>query len=422
MIHLIKKITILYLILVIVFTSLLTLAYSLPTNSIKRNVAISALQIEKEGIWWKPLGFYLFQIDNMTDCIMLGTSICNNQKSNLKAAMLAERATPNSNLVTDFYLKITTYTYQDATNTHRLPYLYTNYARYWHGYQIILKPLLCIFNYQQIRIINYVIFFTLTVFVILLLYRKIGLYAALTFGITLAICNIFIVPLAIQFSTCFYIAFFSMIIFLKSPNWTHSSSNQTLIYFSIGAITSYLDLLTTPIITLALPLIVILLTQSITCKKITMLSVSWGTGYTLLWITKWMLAWLFTGCNILDDAIRAAELRVGNTIYFGGTEITFLQFFQIIWSKAQSFLSSTIWLTFVLVSIICITWVIIRNIQFLKKEKYIVCIMSMPLLWFIILKNHSIQHIFFTWRDWVITLWCILILLYKRQQYKKKMI
>lgn len=421
MLQFIKKTVILYFILAIAFTSLLTLVYSLPVTSIKKHVATSAMQIAHEGVWWKPCNFYLFQIDNMTDCLMLGTSICDHEKPALKAALLNERATPKSSEVTDYYRKITTYTYQDATGHHQAPYEYTNYARYWHGYQVVLKPLLCLFDYYQIRIINYLTLGALAIATILLLYKKVGKYAGLTLGLTLIISNFFIVPLAMQFSTCYYIAFISMLILLLTPKWTRSSNKEALFFFGIGACTSYFDLLTTPIITLGLPLIVLLLYQHLHVKQLAAYSFSWGAGYALLWITKWIIAWIFTDYNIMEDAIQAAEVRVGNTLYFGGVEMTFAQFFHIVLSKISSLLPTMAWYIILIAIIVGFIILIRKNLALIKKEKCLMCILLMPLLWFIALKNHSIQHIFFTWRDWTMSLWCILILISKSKLIYNKL-
>lgn len=422
MLQLIKKTALLYIILTITFTVSLCLSYCLPTDSIKKNVATSALQIEEEGIWWKPFGFYLFQIDNMTDCIMLGTSSCNHGNSILQRALLAERSTPKSDDVTDFYHKITSITYQDATDFHTTPYSYSNYARYWHGYQIFLKPLLCFFNYQQIRVINYFALFLLAIAVIYFLYKRTGNLIALTFAITLTISNFFIVPLAFQFSICFYLAFLGMILLLSDNKWlTHSTNNLALTFFCIGACTSYFDLLTTPLITLAFPIIA-LLTDSrriILPKSFALICLSWGMGYALLWATKWLIARIFTDYNIIEDAIQAAELRMGNTLYFGGKEMSFNKFLEIIINQIQSIIPMYIIYFALLIFIIGFIILIRKFYPLLKNEKLIVCILFAPLVWFLVLKNHSIQHIFFTWRNWIITLWCILILIIKSKQYKK---
>lgn len=76
--NLLKKTVILYALLALLFTLLITLSACLPSSTIKKNVAVSAQQISNEDLWWKPMGVYLFQIDNMTDCLMLGICACDN--------------------------------------------------------------------------------------------------------------------------------------------------------------------------------------------------------------------------------------------------------------------------------------------------------------------------------------------------------
>lgn len=416
----IKKIFISYCFILSIFTLLIIIVFIIPTVSIKQNIAASAKQIQKEGLWFQPFGFYLFQIDNMTDCLMMNINACADSDHPVEAAMTAKYVLQSHNNNNKrIYKNLINNTLDISTNEYDKSTEMNSYARYWHGYQIILRPLLTFLNYNQIRILNYIIFTVLMVITIIMLYKTSGKIYALTFFATMVISNIMIVPLAIQFSICFYISMIAMLVFLIRPELSYNNEKTAIIFFITGAITSYMDFLTTPLLTLGFPLIVttsIAAKQNNKIKNIAMKSISWFSGYTLLWASKWIIAWILTGENVIYSAINSAQLRIGNTIVFGGNEMQMDEFFNIITKKISLIINPLLILFIIFVLIIIIATYFYKNRQRIKEEGWLITIALMPLLWFIVMKNHSLQHIFFTWRDWILTLWCMMIFVF----YNKK--
>ena len=161
-----KKLLTTYIVLLILFTTSIIAAFTIPTSFIRKNVIESAIQIKEEGLWFKPFGLFLFQIDNMTDCLMMNISVSADENNTIKAAMTAEFAQPSNGGI--MYHEMANTTLMAAEKGRQAATEHDEYSRYWHGYQIILRPLLCIFNYKQIRIINYIIFTSLFSIVIIL--------------------------------------------------------------------------------------------------------------------------------------------------------------------------------------------------------------------------------------------------------------
>lgn len=410
-----KKISILYFLLLSLFTSLIILTFTIPTSAIKDNVVKSVKQIQEDGLWYKPMGFYLFQIDNMTDCLMLNISVYADCNRPIRAAMMAEHAQPYSNGDTRSYKNITNTTLNIATKEHKVSTESIDYARYWHGYQVILRPLLCVLDYNEIITLNYFAMSILLVAVTILMYRRLGRMYAFSFLATMIFSNIMIVPLAMQFSTCFYISMLCMLLFLIKPKLANNTEKKIMIFFMTGAITSYMDFLTTPLLTLGFPLIVVTTmdaNRKYKLKNILVQSTAWIGGYASLWASKWIMAWVLTGENVFDSAMGSAMLRVGDTIVFGGEEMPMEVFFEKIMAKIST-ITEPLLLLFAIFSIISAA-----AMYFYKKRHAIngntslLVIAAMPLLWFAVMKNHSLQHIFFTWRDWMLTLWCLFILTY----------
>ena len=404
----IRKLFCLYIILISIFTILLISVFTISTSAIKNNIVESVRQIQKEGLWFQPLKLYFFQIDNMTDCLMMNINASSDSDNPVRSSMMANYSQPYKYGDTGTYLKMDQTTLDIAENGANESTIFSDYARYWHGYQVVLRPLLCFFNYNQIRILNYILFFILLSITIFLLYKKINIIYAISFGVTLVLSNIIIVPLAIQFSTCFYIAFIGMITILHRQK-TIDCKQSALLFFTIGALTSYMDFLTTPILTLGFPLVVFIAVNKEKDRLKTLFTQSfiWLLGYASIWASKWLIGWILTGENIIDTAMACAQQRVGNTIVFGGVEMPMNQFFEIILSKLSNMIYPVCIAIGVAIGLLIIFFY--KNRNKVKKFNWLVIIAIMPIAWFIIMKNHSLQHIFFTWRDFMLTLWCMLI-------------
>ncbi len=132
-----------------------------------------------------------------------------------------------------------------------------DYARYWHGYLVFLRPLLLIFDIQGIRIFFIILVILLSMFMVYLIAKRISIFAAIAYAITLIAVNVWIVANSVNEITTFLIAIiFGILILLKKGKF----KRPELIFMCIGMITSYLDLLTTPLITLGytLPLYILL--------------------------------------------------------------------------------------------------------------------------------------------------------------------
>lgn len=304
--ELLKKCIINYFTLVILFTGLIIGVHTIPQSAIKENVIISAHTLEKEGLHKSFLNHSLFTMDNFTDALMLNLAISANNEHPIEAGMM------NYNYKSKNYFIDLAYDTEKVAQGKTDNLDKNSYGRYWQGYQVTLRPLLIIFTYPQIRILNYIIFTLLIISIIWLFAQRISTGVAILFGASLLLINFPIVPYSMQFSTCFYIAFISMILLIKCPILTKSNSNIFCSFFIIGGITSYLDFLTTPQLTLGLPLIVYMLTKhpQNTWRTVIAISIAWFLGYGLLWASKWMMGYLLTGNNILADAMESAKFRI----------------------------------------------------------------------------------------------------------------
>lgn len=423
--NIIKKLSIITILLATIFTGLIIATFCIPTSAVQKNVEQSAMQIQHDGVWYKPLGCFLFQIDNLTDCQMLRINATADSNRPVWAAMIAEQYDNTIDTINS-YNNVVVCTKHIAHTGRTNSDIYSNYARYWHGYQVLLRPLLTLFSYHTILVINYVSLLFIILSVILATYRIVGNVFALTLTLSLALTNIFIVPFALQFSTCYYIFLLAMALFIIKPEYTRRKDLCIYIFFIIGAITSYMDFLTTPVLTLGMPLVTLIAInekknhskqlppstntrrhQQAPIKTIIYNSMAWGAGYAILWILKWCIGSLLTKTNIFDSAMHNAKLRVGNTLIFNGKEIPLSDFIHLILNKVYAIINPWLIILIFVAIIVLVALYVYKHWEQTKQHYWILIIAMMPVAWFIVMKNHSIQHIFFTWRDFLLTVWCL---------------
>jgi hypothetical protein len=185
-----------------------------------------------------------------------------------------------------------------------------------------------------------------------------------------------------------------------------------IFFFVVGAVTSYADFLTTPQITLGLPMVVLIkeFKEFREFRKVILLMMFWFAGYSLLWATKWVLADIFTDADIWSSVAVNIALRTSSTVINGGVETSI---WTLLSDKVLLILAAC-----VVVAVPCMYVYLKRN--YIKDHGTLLAVALIVPLWFVLLKNHSIQHIFFTWRAWIVTfyafsLFVLLTLKLKRQ-------
>jgi len=128
------------------------------------------------------------------------------------------------------------------------------YSRYWHGYLVFLKPMLCFFSYLEIRTVMLFIYAVLLFSLFYLLARKFDFPTALFFLISMLCVKAFIIPVVLQFVSAFNIMFISCIWLLVVHDKNQNEEKIFVFFLAVGSITNFIDLLTAPLITLGIPL------------------------------------------------------------------------------------------------------------------------------------------------------------------------
>lgn len=408
-----------YVLLLVVFTVAMVSVFAIPSAAVRDNVVRSAAAIDREGVFRKVLGVPLWQIDNMTDCMMMNIAVFADSSRPVESAMLdcyghKEWNTPQG------YMQMGSDTEAIARGGRGEADCVVMYGRYWHGYQVVLRPLLVLFDYVQIRIINYIFLFLLAAAVALMLWRRAGGAVAALFGMSLLAVGFPVVPLAMQFSTCFYVAFAGALVVMRWPGMARDAARSAVIFFTIGGVTAFLDFLTTPQITLGLPLVCALLCGAggrRRCSYVVRAGLWWLLGYALLWSSKWGMAFILTdsGGEVLESAIESFVLRTSDSVYYGGEKMPIAVLLGSKLSGAGMVVGCAV------AAVVAVTaFFLYRWRHNMDRYGWLLLTSAMVPVWYVLLRNHSLQHAFFTYRALFVTVFSVLLFVYYNVSETKK--
>ena len=393
---------------VVAATVLMILVYLIPTDRMKQNVAKSAEIIvnEKDAYFWAP-GEMNSRLDGFADAVILNTAIYDGPEGPVEKAMMNYRLTHEEGWMSQSLYEVLT------GNTDQLqPY---DYSRYWNGYVVVLKPLLLVFSYSQIRIFRMFLQITLMVLIALEIYKRSDAKNALAFVFAMLVINPVSTAMSLQFAHVFDVtlwacfAMFKLNLFDKTKIWKF--------LMVAGILTSFFDQMSYPMVCLGIPLI-IYLNQSKEDAKTKFISiitgsVAWGAGYGGMWFGKWVVAELLVHKGTMKDAIDQAFFRVA-----GGFEkvdgALSDSYFDILIDDMVSIgiVPLLIFTAFVVVLMVLI-WKKRNGLNSVKETSFLLPLIVglYPFIWVASVKSHAAVHLYLTYRNFAITLFAILSVL-----------
>ena len=377
--------------LIMFYMCSLTLLSSFMTERIKTNIKTSSVTLSNEGNWPERQILYRgygLSFDNYTDAVALSTIWSVNTQKPFRSAMLmphdgmkAKRERPgeleSSDAVGDLAKTIEGETYG------------TEYARYWHGYILWLKPLLLITDLSGIRVM-------LTIVLILLLLILLGGMIkdgyrthAVILGLGLMCGDYLYMGTSLQGVSVFLITMIASILL-----WYKKKNISGLVFFISGSLIAFMDLLTVPLLGLTIPLVVYQIKERDTVKTFIKHTILWCVGFGLTWASKWVLTDVFFHRRILKTAFTQMMWRTT-----GEGDVTFNMTLVICLLFVRSFLLPAI------IAIIILTIAIVVERKVVKanfKNSYLYLILAIsPFIWYIIFKTHSFYHAYFAYRNLV---------------------
>nr|WP_308624393.1 hypothetical protein [uncultured Eisenbergiella sp.] len=387
----------------IIGTFLLVLVYCIPLDKIFFNFSTGVEGMERNPDWHQFIFDYdATTIDTFTEALMIKASATPMPPTGENVLQYALRGYTLNEEQAKHGLHFYEYDWKGKT------YTCDSYERYWHGYLVILKPLMYFFSFHDIIFIN-VTLQMLMLFAILAAIRKNGADRLILPFICLWLISLqAVIMFGIDYAACFYIYAVAVLCLLFNRK---IMDRYNYFFMAIGMATSYMDFLTWPLITLGVPLIVFIYLRQKegrldNVRKIIYASVFWGIGYIGQWGMKWVIASFFLKENVLGDAfseigLQSAMADAGNS----GESFSYMQVLERnigVFAKKPFFLLLCIIVIYLLYTIIKN-----RNSLLIKKMMPYAFISLFPFLWYMATKNHSYNHYWMTWRILCISIFAI---------------
>lgn len=140
-------------------------------------------------------------------------------------------------------------------------------------------------------------------------------------------------------------------------------------------------------------------------KNIFFYTVSWGIGYVGMWSSKWVIASVFTGENIIYDAFGAIAYRSG---YFTEKH----SYYDTLKLNLSACNRKVILPAFICVAVCIAVFRIKKHIR-IERRLFLVLgailfVSLYPFFWYLFTKDHSCCHSYFTWRELGISVFGVL--------------
>ena len=388
---------------VIIGTMLLCAVFLLPPEKIDRNVAKSAETIFKEGTYPSISDSFSSGLDNFTDSLMLIEAADSSSSPVIVRAMrISHGVIDGINDPAEFLVRH----YIDGQPYDRS---YT-YPRYWHGYLVIIRPLLVMMSLVPIRILNLVIQSILFILsLILFLKRKRDLYV-----IPWMLGYLMLMPvvsaMSLQYSSCYYVIMVATLAIMLLPNKLLRRFDL-FVFLNIGIAAVYFDYLTYPIATFGVPMLISLIlldSDTFTFRhklfSIVRCGVFWCIGYGGMWISKWILASWVLNEDVVADGFSQFRIRTSDVVMTG---IFHNGKLNVIAANYVEFHRTPV----IYVAAICFVYLIYTIVKNKACHSYKVLCEAIPyfivgfapVTWYCFAPNHSAVHTWFTCKGCIVS-------------------
>lgn len=400
----------------------LVLVHIIPVGRMQQHVRESLPMIESEFDQSSLIDEYPAAFTGgFTDCLMLENAVYKNpEHSTLEQALLMYRGESGEGegWATGYSLMDFLYGEEQTREV--------SYARYWHGYLVVLKPLLYFTNFNTIRLLQASVQMILAGLVVCSFYKGKGALLGKAFILSMPFLYFFSLYASLSLSICFYIMAAALLIQAKYDDILREKKIYAEFFLVTGMATSYFDFLTYPVITLGFPLCVWLYLSGSSVKvvdrlkRLVLYTAEWFAGYGGLWAMKWVIADLLTGSGTIRDGVATLSERtdtVENASKLSG-------YVEVVKENAGLYAN---WV-FYLIIFGTVIWLAVMAVKSSAGNK---CVQSgrsasksygsrladalpffvvafYPFIWFFFTQNHSYEHSIFTCKILSVTIFAII--------------
>ena len=377
------------------------LAFFIDTPDMRQNAWQGCLMLgEQLGTPQTVGGFKSSQLDNFTSVLILKTAAYTGEESLLVKALGGLRVETAPQPGQTDWEAFCTYDHGTASATGAG----VGYSRYWHGYTLALRLLLCVLDTANLQMTLYFAQTALMCFILFLMKSR-GL-ARLIPGFFLA--YFFIMPfsasICLQFAPVSLLMLTACVLILLADERIEKAVTLPAFFAMLGMLTNYLDLLTFPLVAMGFPLVLLLalrMDRGDSGKALFVLTAlcgcAWALGYGGMWALKWLLVGLAFGWESILSVFSQIGLRASSN---AGT----LSRFSVLMENLNVILAKK---SYLLLSGLCVLATLAAPARALSRRGLRMDLRALNLLlpaaavcmWYIVMANHSHDHTYFTYRN-----------------------
>lgn len=382
---------------------LLLLVYCIPVSPMKEHIRQSLSMLEEEFADSELLEGYPGSLTgSFTDCLMLENAVYDSGEHTMLEQIL-RMYRGESGTGDGWAPGLSLRDYVGGAEQPRE----VEYARYWHGYLVVLKPLLFLTSFNTIRILASALQLILAGAVVMACCRRKEEFLGRAFLVTVPFLYYFSLFTSLSLSICYYLTAVLLLVQLRWDGQLRERGWYGAFFLIAGMATSYFDFLTYPLITLGFPLCVCLYFDRSgagnAVKKLAGYSVQWGVGYLGLWASKWVLADILTGSRTIQDGVSTIFTRTD-----AAADSTRLEGFVTVLKLNGS--AYTNW-AFLLLLLGIAVWLLLHiylRRDYIDRESaaagaVLFLVALFPFIWFFLTQNHSEQHWIYTFKIFSVT-------------------
>lgn len=397
--NLIKYVLAFCLLFILLTASLIAVA-KIPKSAIQKNMLSSARYLSDAG-----MGNYLIgsikatSTDQFADALLLNIAYNYDEKNPLKSIVWSAYSGDPSSEAGAFFLESVEH---GAAPDHE-------YLRYWHGSNVLIRPLHLLMDLKQIYILHAIVISLLTICLMIILIKNNCVAEAISILISMAAVSIWTVPFCLEFTWVFLIMLITaiVVVMLVLDNKEH---HLGLAFFVSGIITAYMDFLTAETLTFLIPILLVLRLKkhsnksASSCWVLSMkCGIAWGSGYIGMWSSKWLLSAIVLRQDIMSYITDHIRQRQGGSI-FGLSKGYFLNMYlnniRRLFPLDYGLIGALIFLAILILLFIPVYQNKVRLKQ--SMDASWICLYGflflVPFIRFLVMHSHSSGHYFFTYR------------------------
>ena len=400
-----------------VFLGLLYLSACIPKEAFRENLLESAYYLEEneDEFYHRRDNNRRTLIDNYADTIEFNIMYSVDEEHRLESLLISPFYSDNANAE----YQMISILRQGIEEEKEID---TVYDRYWHGMQMIMRPLFVLFDIVQIRILMMSVLIIGLAFLMFCLWKREQKVMALSMIPAAVLISYPMLGMCMEYVPTFLIM---LIISYFSLKYYRSKKRIMSLLFISGMCCGFFDILTTETVAVVVPLAIVLALREKEgvldgfWKEILFVVSSgflWGIGYLGVFGSKWLFSSLSLGANRFAPAISMMLYRQGAEVAVeSGSGLS--QAMEALARNLRLLLGFPLEMEYgsvlmiaaaVLGAVACFVYLYRKSGKDCILPALLALLALVPVFRIMFLNSHSYQHSYFTYRALFASICCMI--------------